>query len=390
MANTVLTPSIIAKEAALQVVNNLQFARLANKEFKNDFGVKIGDTVTYRKPVRFTAKSGAVLQLQDVNEKSDTIVINSRFHTAWEFSSQELTLKIDDYSERYIKPAAISLANQIDVDGAKLYKAVFNTVGAGSTTPDFPTLLNARQKMNEFAVPQNDRFVALNPAASNGVMQDLTAYFQPSLIEDITKEAALGRVAMMDVYETQNVQKHTKGTAVTANLSVNTTPLDGDSTIDLNESAAGTLVQGDILTFSGVNAVNPITKQDTGSLQQFVVNANYTLHATNPTLVSISPSLILTGPYQTVTALPVADSSTVTIFATHTANMAWQRNAFALVTVPLVAPQGAVWAETVEYQGLGMRFLRAFDVTNDVEIVRLDVMYGWKATYPELACRIAS
>lgn len=388
MANTLLTPSIIAKEAALQVVNNLVFARLANKQFREDFTVKIGDTVSYRKPIRFTPSAGATLVVQDVTENSDTIIINKRFHVAWQFYSRDLTLTVDQYAERYLRPAALTLAQQIDQDGALLYKDVFNAVGTAAVAPTFATVLNARQRMNEFAVPMNDRFIAINPAGSNSIMSNLTTFLQPSLIEDITKEGSVGRLGAMDMFESQNVQSHTKGTGAT--IVVSTNAASGDAFITLT-AASGTLKPGDVITFAtaGVpNAVNPISKADLGYAQQFTVTGTttFTLSGT-PSVVPISPSIISSGAYQTVTALPTT-SSTVVVLGSHTANLAWQRNAFSLVTVPVVAPEGAVWAETVEYQGLGLRFLRAFDVTNDVEIARLDVMYGWKTTYPELACRI--
>lgn len=391
MANTILTPSIIAKEAALQVVNNLAFARLANKQFKNDFNVKVGDTVTYRKPIRFTAVDGPVLTVQDVTENYDTVVINKRKHVGWEFNSKDLTLSIEEFAERYVRPAAITLANQIDADGAALYKNVYNSVGTAGTAPVFATLLNARQKQNEFSNPMNDRFFAVNPAGANSVMSNLTTVLQPSLIENITKEASIGRSAGYDMYESQNVISHTAGTATAANIAVAANPASGATSISLSLTVGtGTLVAGDVLTFSNAFAVNPIGKQVTGSatsnLQQFVVTADVSL-STTPATVNLSPSIISSGAYQTVSALPTT-SSTVTKLATHTANLAWQRNAFSLVTVPIVAPDGVVWSETVEYQGIGIRFLRGFDLTNDVSIARLDVMYGWKATYPELACRV--
>lgn len=387
MANTILTPSEIAKEAAVQVVNNLSFGRLAYKEFKNDFNVKIGDTVTFRKPVRFEATDGAVLNVQNVEEKSDTIVINKRKHVAWQFDSSELTLKIDEYAERYIKPAAITLANQIDLDGGDLYLDVYNAAGSPGSNPDFPAVLDTRQKLNEFAVPQNSRYLAVNPKSANKILSALTTFFQPSMIQDIVKEAALGRIAQMDLYEAQNVKTHTAGTAVAANIVVNAIPTENTNIVSLDlSSGTGTLKKGDILTFSSSNAVNPIGKQDTGSLQQFVVTADASL-STTPVNVTVSPNFISTGAYKNITSLPQT-SDTVTRQNSHIANLAWHKNAFSLVTVPLVAPQGAVWAETVNFQGVGLRMIRDYDMINDQEVVRLDVLYGWKTTYPELAARL--
>jgi hypothetical protein len=395
MANTLLTPSIIASESALQVVNNLVFGRLANKSFKEDFGVKVGSTISYRKPIRFQANSGATLVVQDVSETSDTIVINSRYHVAWQFLSQDLTLTIDQYAERYIRPAAIQLAQQIDQDGSALYTDIYQAIGTAATSPSFGTILGARGYLNSMAVPLNDRYLAVNPVGTTAILNGMTSFLQESLIEDITKEASVGRLGGTDIFESPNINLHTKGTGNT--VVVSTTSSEGDTSISMT-AASGTLVTGDVITIDSVNAVNPLSKNTFSTLvgggsvvnpqpQQFVVqNGPYTLSGT-PVSVDVSPVIRSTGPYQTVDALPQANAA-VTIVGTHTPNVMFQRNCFSLVTVPVVSPQGAVWSETVEYQGLGLRFLRAYDPTNDVEIARLDVLYGWKTTYPELGIRV--
>jgi len=387
MANTLITPAIIAKEAALQLVNNLVFARLANKQFKADFGMKVGDTVSYRKPVRFQSTSGATLNLSNVTETSDTIVINSREHVAWPFFSKDLTLTVDEYTERYIKPAAIALANKVDLDGAGLYKDVYNTVGVATGSVDFDSMLDAKQKMTEFSVPQNDRFCALRPASSRSLLGSLTAnVFQPSLVEDITKEASVGRLAGFDLFESQNALNHTAGTAATITLASN--PAEGATTVSLTAGTPGTLLKGDVITFEACNAINPVNYQDLGYAAQFVVTADVSV--TTATSVSISPALksSASGAYQNVTALPTTGADEVTLLASHKANLAFQRNAFSLVTVPIDTPDGVVWSESVEYQGLSLRLIKDYDIVNDREIARLDVLYGWKTTYPDLATRV--
>jgi hypothetical protein len=385
MANTILTPAIIAKEAALQLVNNLVFARLANKQFKNDFGVKVGDSISYRKPVKFSATDGATLALQDVTETSGTITIDKRKHVGWAWNAKDLTLSIDEYVERYVKPACITLANQVDMDGAALYKDVYNASGVAGGNVEFAALLDTKQKMTEFSVMLNDRFAALSPAATNSLLLSLTAnVFQPSLVEDITREASVGRLVGLDLFESQNVVSHTKGTATTITLASN--PAEGASSVSLTAGGNGTLVKGDIITFAACNAVNPLNKADLGYAAQFVVTATTTV--TTATSVPISPAMKASTAYQNVTALPTTGSNVVTLVGSHAANLAFQRNAFSLVTVPIQAPDGVPWSETVEYQGMSIRLIKDYDITNDQEIVRLDVLYGWTATYPDLACRI--
>lgn len=389
MGNTVLKPTVIAKEAAFQVVNNLVMAKRANRQFVNEFKKK-GDTVTFRKPVRYTVTDGATLTAQDTTENSDTLVINKRKHVGMQFSTQDLTLTIEEFSERYIKPATIVLGNQLDADGCALYTDVYNTVGTAGTAPaSFAPIANAGQKMDEFAVPPDSRSLILNPAGTWALLNgNTTNIFQPAFVKDVLVDAKIGRIANFDLYSSaQNIKKQTAG--VPGGTPVVNGANQTGATINVNGMTAttGTYKAGDIVTFAGCNAVNPVSKQDTGSLQQFVVTANATADGTGAATLSISPSITVSGPYQTVTASPTA-SGAVTLTASHTANLAFHKNAFSLVTVPLEKPDGAVWSAAETYEGISIRIVKDYNITNDMIVTRLDILYGWKTVYPELACRV--
>jgi len=403
--NVLLTPAIIAKEAALQVSGNLIFAKMAHKEFAKDFKLKVGNQVAYRKPLRFLPTRSRTLNTSPVIEQQGTIIVNSPGQVSWEFNTQDLTMTIDQYTERYIRPAAITLASMVDSDGLLMASQnTFNAVGTAGSAPTFSTLQLAAQRLDEFLVPQNDRYMVVNPSARTSVQSSLTGFFEPVLIEDIVKSAAVGRIVNMDVFCDTNVAFLTTGTATTATLSVFANPADGATAISLADSGSGTLVNGDILTFGTAvhtDAVDPIQKTDLGYLQQFVVvggttaigsQFGYQLASGSGTLVSLGTVssanvLNLTGPYQTVTALPTT-SSTVTKMASHRSNIAWHKNAFVLVTVPLDIPRSVVYGKVFEFDGISMRFMVAYDPIGDAEYARLDILYGWASTYPELACQI--
>ena len=149
MANTVVTPSMIAKEMLVQLENNLVFANRVHREYKSEFTGGQGSTVYIRKPVKFYTADGATRVNQDVEEKTTNIVINQRKHVSLKFATQDLTLSIEDYSERYVKPAAITLANTMDKAVAGLYTSVWNAVGTPGTTPaTFAAVALAAQRMD--------------------------------------------------------------------------------------------------------------------------------------------------------------------------------------------------------------------------------------------------
>lgn len=410
MPNTLITPSMIAKEALMQLENNLVFANRVHREYVKDFSGGQGSTVAIRRPVKFNTSNGAVLVKQDVEEKSTNIVVDQRKHVGWEFSTQDLTLSIEEYSERYIKPAAITLANTLDRSISTLYRSVFNLVGTPGTTPaSFAAAAAAAQRLDEMAVLTENRTLAVNPAAAYAIAgNQLTLNSVGDVEKTAYENAKVGKIATMEMFSTQNVRTHTVGPLggaplinganqnVTYANAVGATWSQTLITDGWSLAAAPRLNAGDVFTIAGVFAVNPVP-DDTGAkmvmpyLQQFTVLANASSDAAGNLTATISPPIIISGPQQTVSAAP-ADNAAITVVGTaatsYPMNMAFHRNAFALVTVPLEMPDGAAFKARENYKGLSMRVIKDYDITNDTEIIRLDMLFGTKAIYPDLACRL--
>lgn len=410
MPNTLITPSMIAKEALMQLENNLVFANQVHREYKKEFTGGQGATVAIRRPVKFQTSNGATMVTQDVEEKSTNITIDQRKHVGWEFSTQDLTLSIEEYSERYIKPATITLANTVDRSIASLYRSVWNSVGTPGTTPaTFAAVAAAAQRLDEMAVESDMRTMAVNPAARYAIAGNQTTL---NAVGDVRRSAyeraQVGEVATFDMYSTQNVVTHTVGVAtgtplvnganqnVTYANAVGATWSQTLNTDGWTPSTANILRAGDVFTIAGVFAVNPVPgeggKQQMPYLQQFTVLADATSGAsTGPAALTISPPIITSGPHQTVSAAP-ADNAAITVLGTsntaYPQNLGFHKNAFALVTVPLEMPDSASFKARESYNGLSIRVIKQYDITDDVEKIRLDIMYGVKAIYPDLACRL--
>lgn len=402
MSNTIITPTIIAKEAALQVVNNMVMGNLVHRDFKNEF-VKIGDTVSYRRPVKFVVNDGADItsQVQDVVEYKDTLQINKRKNVAFSIPSADLTLSIEKISERYITPAAIRLANQIDSDGLAEYIHVYNAEGTAGTTPNSFALLGApSKKLNQYAVPLDNRNLVLNPAAQFQAADVMKGLYHPKMIEDAFRSVSIGPIAGMDTYMAQNVKSHTAGVGtgtptVTGTITASTGNPDtafAVTTTAWTVSTTGIVKAGDIITFGvaggvGVYGVNPVSGESTGELQQFVVTADANSAAsTGASTISVLPAMIVTGPYKTVTRVPVA-SEVINFTASHAANLAFHKNAFALVTCPIEVPEDATGA-MMTYKDVSIRYVKWYNGVTDQQIYRLDILYGWKTVYPEFAVRL--
>lgn len=409
MANALITPSIIAKEALVQLENNLTMANNVHREYKKEF-VKVGDTVSIRKPVKFYAADGATRVNQDVEEANTSITINKQKHVSWKFSSKDLTLTVEDYSERYIKPAMIALANVIDRNGHALYTNVWNHVGTPGTTPsNFAAMAAAAQRMDEMAVPTDMRKAMLNPAAAYAIAGTATTLYMNGVNQQAYRTGSIGEIAGLDTYRSQNVTVHTNGarggTPLVNGGSQNVTYATAKNTNSQSlvtdgwsNSITGLLKAGDVFTIAGVYAMNPVPgegttgKQQMSYLQQFTVLADADSNGSGQATLTISPAIITSGPYQTVSAAP-ADNAAITVVSgtastAYPQNLVMHKNAFALVMCPLELPDGVEFKARETHKGLSVRVVKQYDIANDDDIIRLDVLYGWKAIYPDLAVRL--
>ena len=382
MGNTLITPNVIAMEALMQLENNLVMGNLVHRAYKKEF-VKIGSTVSIRKPVKFVASDGATRVNQNVSESTTSIVINKRKHVSWEFSSEELTLDIKDYSERYIKPAMIALDNTVDSDLCDLYKDVPACVGSAASTPSsFATSIQlVGTWMDDNAVPRDNRKLVLDPDGYWTMLAGQTALAQTSgIVEGAYRNARLGVIGGYEIFQDQNIKSHTKGTftvgAINGSSQTGTALTIGTTT--------GTFVKGDIITMAGCYNVNPISGVALPGLKQFALTAD---HAASVTTINVTPSIITSGAYKTCSASPTT-AQTPTIIGSNVANLAFVKQAFALVMVPLEMPDGAAFKARESRNGLSVRVIKSYDVDNDVDIIRLDIMYGVKTIYPELAVRL--
>lgn len=392
-SNVLLTPSLISKETLVILENNLVAAGKVNRQFENQF-VKIGTTLSIRKPNKFVVTSGPGLQVQNIVEPQTSITISSQKHVDFLFNSQELTLVVEEFSERYLKPAAAKLANQIDYDVLTNYSQVFNEVGTPGTVPNnFSFLAAVGQRMDEGAVPQDGRVLILNPAANWAMATALSTLYVRSVAEPALK-GYLAAIANFEIYMDQNIQvqavgayagagRMASGGQTGASLSTNTWTI----------SITGLLNPGDVINVAGVHSVNPESMQSTGVLQDFVVTGPVNSSGGGLATIPIYPAITVTGAYQTVDAAPI-NAALITVKGVastqYAQNLGFVRDAFGLVTVPLELPDGVDFKAREMYKNVSMRIVRQYDINNDYTPTRIDVLYGTATFYPELAVRLTN
>lgn len=397
--NTLLTINMIVKEAMRVLKNNLVFAAGVNRTYDKYFassGGKINDTLRIRKPARYVVNTGRALVVQDSIEEFTTVQITDQLQVGMSFNSDDLALRIDQFSERFIVPAMAAISNRIEQLGLQLAEQIYNTVGSTTSLANtFEVYTQAGALLDSCAAPMDaQRSVIIGPYTQAGLLNNLKGLFQASdEISNQYKKGRMGTMAGFDFKMSQNTVTHIVGSAAADPIIVNGANQTGSTLIVSGMTAGKVINKGDTFTMPGVFAINPQNRQSTGKLQQFVVTATSGAAATT---LSISPALVGPGAQQTVSALP-ANGAALTFIGTPNQQLefglAFHKDAFTLVSVDLELPQGdSVQASRVSdpETGVSIRVTRQWDINSDSWPCRLDLLIGWAVLRPELAVKIIS
>jgi hypothetical protein len=395
-SNTLLTPTAITREALRVLHNSLHFVKNVDRQHDNKVefgGQKAGGTINIRKPPQYSTRSGATIDVQDSTETSVQLNVNEQRGVDIEFTSTDLTLSIDDFSDRFLKPAMSQLASTVDYEEfVRAYQATYNQVGTAGTTPaSAQVYLDAGAKLDNLTTPRDGKRCAiLNPLAQSRTVDGLKALFnsQPAIAGQYTNGQMGSNTLGIDKwFMSQNVPVLTRGTR-TGTILVDGAPTEGSSTIHVDglTGATDTFTKGEIFTVADVYSVNPQTKQSTGQLQQFVVTALATA-ASNEVDLTVSPALYssASGALQNISALPANDAA-VTVVGTastdYPENMVFHEKFHTFATANLVVPKGVDFSAREVMDGISMRIVRDYD------ICRIDVLKGGITQRPEYGCRV--
>ena len=408
MSNTLLTISKITNEALMVLENELTFTSEVDRNYDDQFavvGAKIGQTVNVRRPGRFIGTTGPALNVEDFNETSTPVTLSTQFHVDTQFTTQDLALSLDMFSDRVLKPAVAAIANKIDYDGlttARLNTA--NIVGTpGTPSSDLGTYLTAAAYLDAEGAPRDGRRSCIvEPFTSATIVNSLKGLFVPQeAIGEQYRKGLMGRdSAGMNWKLDQNVNAQTFGSfagtatadTTTSNAGILTSGWASTSTITITKSGTVTPNVGDTFTIAGVYAVNPQNRQAYGSNRL----RNFVIKSISGSTVVVSPAIISGGQFQNVSIPSASATAAITFYnvagTVSPQNIIMHRNAFTLAMADLELPEGVHFAGRASDKeiGLSMRVVRQYTINNDSIPTRIDVLYGWAPLYPELACRVAS
>ena len=400
MSNSILTIDMITRKALEILENNLVLTRNVNRQYDDSFaveGAKIGSTLRIRLPDRALVTDGAALQVQDDNEQFTTLTVANQKHIGVNFTSAELTMQLDDFAERVLKPRISQLASSIDADVANAFKTIGNSVGTPGTTPSTSlVLLQAQQKLNENAAVMSPRYATVNPAANAGLVEGMKGLFNPT--DTISKQfkngmMGTGVLGFEEINMSQSIKQFTTGSrdASASTVTAAAVTSEGASTLSLSQGSVTTTIKaGDVFTIADCYAVNPQTRETTGSLFQFVALADSTAVA-GTWSVTVAPIYSASNALATVNTLPGNNKAVTFIGAASTSyaqNLVYHKDAITFATADLLLPQGVDMAARAVHNGISLRVVRQYDINNDRLPCRIDVLYGYSTIRPQMACRI--
>lgn len=399
MSNSILTPTMVTREALRILHQKLNFIGSINRQYDSSFaktGAKIGSNLSIRLPNEYTVSSGAALSTQTTSELSTTLSVSNQKHVDTTFTSAELTLSLDDFSERILEPAMAVLAANIEADALSMILDVYQTVNNVGSPISLNKVLTGRKLLTDALAPSNNRTLLLNTQDNLDLVDSLKGLFQDSsTIAEQYREGMVGKTAGFgSIYENTLIANQTTGTALSATTyTVNgAVTTNGTSAVTVASAGATTFKKGDVFTVAGCNRVHPETKADTGSLQQFVVTADYAGGAGS---LSFAPAIYTTTGRQNVTAGGMPNGAAITkvggASAIYKPSLVYQKDAFTFATADLedVSQYGA-WGARDVMDGISMRVARQYAIGTDTIPCRIDVLYGYKTMRAQLAAKILS
>ena len=368
MANSFVTIKDFARATLPRLIDHLVFPNLIYKDYSDDFAAMKGDTIQVRKPIVLEARDfdpDQGVTTQDITETTVDVTLDRIATVDVGIEALQGATSMDDLSRVFIEPAAQALAEKINRDGLKLYRDVANCVGEAGVTPsDLTIMAEARKALNLNKAPVSGRSAVWSPEADAAFTAiDAIVHAEKSGSTQALREGSIGRVMGMDHYMSQGVCRHESSISSCNALKLAAAADAGDTSLKITGTAlTGKFVQGDLLKI-----------------------ADKTYVVTEESPVAASNAIDGVKVYPAVPAL--AQNTPVTFIPSHTANLAFHPLAFAFVTRPLTSP-GGVESYVTHYNGISLRVVRGYDMQHKREMLSMDVLYGFKTLYPELAVRV--
>lgn len=405
MANNFLTTDLVSNTALAMFANNAPYVMTASRDYQSEFsdtGYKIGDTITIRRQNNFVIGDGSTATPQDIVETSESLTINHQYHAFISYTIKDLTLKIDDFSRMFLQPAIQNIISKMerDISTAAVNELYYYVGTPGTPINSFSSVDIAGAKMLEQGVDiTSDAYLAMTVRDGSALKSGAQANFTPSYNEDIVRRSALGHMSYFDIFQSQNIVRHTAGSAATTysadSLTVTTEVTSGNTIVLGGATASITnyFLPGDLISFTSaaVQSVNPLSRAGTGQGMQFVITAAANSSGGGAVTITVSPTIISDSlnPLQNVSnSIPAG--AAVSVVNSYNCNVAYPTRGLDIVCPPLMKLQVPYCSVAVDpATKLSMTVTQIGDITNYKNLMRLDLLCGYK-WHPQYNVKVLS
>lgn len=389
MANTFITTDLVAKTALIEFANNSPVIMTASRVYQDSFtnsGFKIGDTLRIRRQNSYTVGNGSTAVAQDIIETSESLVIENQYNVFIQYTIQDLALRIADFNQDFIQPAIQCMTSTFELGLFTKAETQLNAwVGTpGTPINSFAAVDAAGAKLLKMGVPLGSQtYMVLGVADATALKSGLQSSFTPVLNEQIARESALGHLSYFDIFQSQNTKRHTAGNGPVSHpgdtLTVNGAVSSGSTIVLAGATASVTnyFVPGDLISIAGVQSVNPLSHQATGDNMQFVITAAANSSGGGAVTITVSPSIISTGPQANVNNA-VPNAAAVTMVGSHNYGIAYVKRSVDIACPPLYklqTPYSSVATDPTT--GLSFAVVQTGDVASYQNQMRIDVLNGY-------------
>lgn len=409
MPNAILNTSLVLNEGISILENELVAGAMVHADYSDEFQ-NVGSTVNIRRPAQYTVQRDNLditSGIQDIEQATIPVTLDKTATIAIKLTAKERTLSFDRFSEDILKPAMVQMKDEIEQHIASLYPRFYHFRGTPGTVPStFLALGGVGAVMTDQAVPLSGRMALHGTDTSLALADGLKGVFVQDMAKTALAEAKIGKYANFDNYTWVHAPTHTVGGLGGTPLvnggaqgstyaAVKQTWSQNLVTDGWTAAAANRLRAGDVFTIAGVNAVNPVSKQNTGRLQTFTVLADVSSDATGNATVSISPPIIASGAFQTVSAVP-ADNAAITVLSgsastSYKQSLLFNKNAITLVTRALDIPQGQGLRTTTKTGNrVTVSCTEFMDGKTLEQTMRFDMLYQATVIDPRLGARLTA
>jgi len=403
MPNQFITTQLVSNTALAMFANNSPFVMTGSRIYQDDFqnsGYKIGDTLQVRRQNNFIVGDGSTAVPQDIIETVENITVAHQYHALIAYTVQDLTLRIEDFSRMFIQPAIQNIITQMerDICADAEQELYFFQGAAGTPINSFNTVDLAGAKLLEQGVNiASDAYLAMTVRDGSSLKSALLNNFTPVFNEEIVRQSAIGHLSYFDIFQSQNIVRHTAGAGPTLHpgdtLTVNGTVASGNTIVLAGATAGVTnyFLPGDLISIAGVHSVNPLSRASTGQDMQFVITAPANSSGGGAVTITVSPAIIssTSSPLQNVDG-PVLTTSAVTMVPSYNVNVAYPARALDIVCPPLYKLQVPYASVAVDPEtGLSLAVTQTGDILGYQNLMRIDILCGFK-WHPQYAVKLLS